>query len=102
MHASGHESNRSAAITPLLVLRELEPVELNQAAQLLGRGLGDNPVNVRAFGIEDGERRSRALARFFVAVLQGLHQRGLMVAAPTPADSWCKCQTGLASMSYSM
>jgi len=34
------------------VLRELQKSELKGAAQLLGRGMCDNPVNVRAFGID--------------------------------------------------
>src|SRR5262249_43580589 len=41
----------------------------------------DNPVNVRAFGIRDPERRGRALTRFFVPVLHGLHRRGLVLGA---------------------
>jgi ribosomal protein S18 acetylase RimI-like enzyme len=65
----------------LPVLRELEKSDLNGAAQLLGRGMCDNPVNVCAFGIENRERRVRAMSRFFLPVLEGLYRRGLIVGA---------------------
>jgi len=61
-----------------LTIRELKPDELEDAARLLGRGMRDNPANVRTFGIRDADRRCRALARFFVPVLLGLYQRGLV------------------------
>jgi len=61
-----------------LTIRELKPDELEDAARLLGRGMRDNPANVRTFGIRDADRRCRALARFFVPVLHGLYQRGLV------------------------
>ncbi len=64
-----------------LMLRELQRVELEAAAQLLGRAMRDNPIEVRAFGKQDGERRCRALTRFFVPVLHGLHRRGLVLGA---------------------
>jgi ribosomal protein S18 acetylase RimI-like enzyme len=41
----------------------------------------DNPAHIRAFGIQDVERRSQALARFFGPVLRGLYQRGLILGA---------------------
>lgn len=41
----------------------------------------DNPDTVRAFGIDDTERRCRALTRFFAPVLHGLHHRGLILGA---------------------
>src|SRR5215831_6446333 len=64
-----------------LALRELQRPELGEAGRLLGRGMRDNPANIRAFGIRDVERRSQALARFFAAVLGGLYQRGLIWGA---------------------
>lgn len=64
-----------------LNIRELRRVELRGAARLLGRGMCDNPANVRAFGIHDAERRSRALTRFFAPVLHGLYHRGLILGA---------------------
>jgi ribosomal protein S18 acetylase RimI-like enzyme len=63
------------------VLRELQRHEVSLAAQLLGRGMCDNPMNVRAFGIEHREPRSRALARFFLPILEGLYERGEIVGA---------------------
>jgi ribosomal protein S18 acetylase RimI-like enzyme len=68
-------------LRPLPILRELQKSELNFAAQLLGRSMCDNPVNVRAFGIENRERRTRAMSRFFLPVLEGLFGRGLVVGA---------------------
>jgi len=64
-----------------LEIRELKPDELDDAARLLGRGMSDNPANVRAFGIQDVARRNRALARFFVPVLRGLYRRGSILGA---------------------
>jgi ribosomal protein S18 acetylase RimI-like enzyme len=61
-------------------LRELQRTELAGAASLLGRGMRDNPNNVRAFGMS-AERRSRALARFFRPVVHGLYHRGVIVGA---------------------
>lgn len=52
-----------------LVLRLLQSKELAEGAQLVGRGMRDNPANIRVFAIRDGEERSRALRRFFVPVL---------------------------------
>jgi ribosomal protein S18 acetylase RimI-like enzyme len=64
-----------------LTLRELPRADLEQAALVLGRGMCDNPTDVRAFVALDAERRRRALARFFRPVLLGLHQRGLVYGA---------------------
>jgi hypothetical protein len=64
-----------------LTLRHLQRAELGGAARLLGRGMRDNPANIRAFGIHDVERRSQALARFFGPVLRGLYQRGVIWGA---------------------
>jgi ribosomal protein S18 acetylase RimI-like enzyme len=41
----------------------------------------DNPANVRTLGIRNADRRCRALTRFFVPVLHGLYQRGLILGA---------------------
>ena len=64
-----------------LDIRQLKTDELEDAAHLLGRGMRDNPANVRTFGIRNTDRRCRALTRFFVPVLQGLYQRGLILGA---------------------
>ncbi len=67
---------------PFPVLRELQKSDLNGAAQLLGRAMCDNyPVIVRAFGIDNRERRVRAMSRFFLPVLEGLYGRGLIAGA---------------------
>jgi ribosomal protein S18 acetylase RimI-like enzyme len=62
-------------------LVQLRRTDLRPAALILGRAMCDNPVNVRAFAIEDVERRRQALERFFRPVLLGLHQRGLIYGA---------------------
>jgi len=63
---------------PPLTLLQLQRSELGEAARLLGRGMRDNPANIRAFGIPDV---AQALARFFGSVLHGLYQRGLIWGA---------------------
>ena len=64
-----------------IVLRLLRETELEEAAQLIGRGMCDNPANMRVFRIDDPEKRSHAMGRFFVPVLRGLYQRGLILGA---------------------
>ena len=64
-----------------VTVRELRLTEFGDAAQLLGRGMCDNPANVRVFGISAGERRVQVLARFFAPVLCGLYQRCLLLGA---------------------
>jgi hypothetical protein len=64
-----------------LNIRELNADELQDAARLLGRGMRDNPANVRTLGIRNADRRCRALTRFFVPVLHGLYQRGLILGS---------------------
>ena len=75
-------SGESATTTlHALVLRLLCDEELEDAAQLVGRGMQDNPSNKRVFGIPDVEHRSIAMGRFFAPVLRGLYQRGLVLGA---------------------
>ena len=62
-------------------IRELNRGDLEQAAHVLGRGMCNNPVNIRAFAISDAEQRSRALTRFFAPVLSGLYRRGVVYGA---------------------
>ena len=61
-------------------LRKLRRSELREAAQLLGRGMRDNPINVQAFPSQP-ERRGRAMVRFFEPVIRGLHARGSILGA---------------------
>lgn len=65
----------------VLTLCELRRAELPEAASLLARGMCDNPIIIRVFRISGTERRVRALERFFVPVLGGLCQRGLVFGA---------------------
>ena len=71
----------AVAPTHALMLRLLRSKELEEAAQLVGRGMRDNPSNMRVFRIPDHERRSIAMGRFFMPVLRGLYQRGLVLGA---------------------
>ena len=64
-----------------LVLCPLRGKELEEGAQLAGRAMCDNPMNMRAFPIPDSGDRSRALRRFFLPVLRGLYERGFVVGA---------------------
>lgn len=68
------------AVFPMTV-RELRDTELEEAARIVGRGMRDNPANIRAFGAENPEHRCFALARFFSPVLRGLHKRGAILGA---------------------
>lgn len=75
--------SRESALTNghALVLRLLGSGELEGAARLVGKGMRDNPSNMRVFRIPDSEHRSIAMGRFFVPVLKGLFQRGLVLGA---------------------
>jgi GNAT superfamily N-acetyltransferase len=64
-----------------MTLRDLRVTNLDEAAQLVAYSMRDNPINVRAFSIEDADLRSRSLVRFFRPVLRGLHKRGVIVGA---------------------
>jgi len=55
--------------------------ELKDAAQLVGIAMRDNPSNMKVFRIPEGEHRSVAMGRFFLPVLRGLFQRGLVLGA---------------------
>jgi GNAT superfamily N-acetyltransferase len=75
--------SRESALTSghALGLRLLVNGEIEDAARLVGRAMRDNPSNMRVFRIPDGEHRSIAMGRFFVPVLRGLFQRGLVLGA---------------------
>ena len=62
-------------------VKEIGLTELGKTAGLLGRGMCDNPADLRVFRIGDRERRIRALARFFEPVLRSLYARGLILGA---------------------
>jgi hypothetical protein len=59
-----HSQESTVVPTQALVLRLLGGKELEEAAQLVGRGMRDNPSNMRVFRIEDGEHRSMAWDAF--------------------------------------
>lgn len=63
-----------------LNVRELRQAELMDGADLLSRGMRDNPNNVQAFG-PDPEHRKRALARMFRPILQRAHAKGSVFGA---------------------
>jgi GNAT superfamily N-acetyltransferase len=63
-----------------LDIRELRRDELTAAAELLARGMRDNPLHQRAFGT-DADRRERALARFFTPVLRQVEANGAVLGA---------------------
>jgi GNAT superfamily N-acetyltransferase len=62
-------------------IRELRRDELGDAAGLIGRSMRDNPSDMQVFRVPDAPRRSLALHRFFVPVLAGLYERGLVLGA---------------------
>jgi GNAT superfamily N-acetyltransferase len=65
----------------VLTLRELRRAELPVGANLLARGMCDNPIIIRVFRISGTERRVLTLERLFVPVLCGLYHRGLVCGA---------------------
>lgn len=48
---------------------------------MVSYSMRDNPVNVRAFGRQDADERSRSHVRFFGPVLRGLFKRGVIMGA---------------------
>ena len=80
-HLMANAAELELKTIPHLAVRELRPSEFGDAAALLGRGMCDNPSNVRVFAIHDKERRIRAMARFFRPVMQSLNERGLFWGA---------------------
>jgi len=64
----------------LVAVRDLGAGQLEEAAGIVGRGMRDNPLHIRAFGDAD-ERRERALARFFLPVLERCLRNGTILGA---------------------
>jgi len=64
-----------------VIVRQVRRSEFGAAAQVLGRGMCDNPANLRVFQISDKQRRGQSLTRFFRVVLDGLYRRGLVLGA---------------------
>lgn len=63
-----------------LVLRELAANELGAAAALLAAGMRDNPLHVKAFGVDVG-RRHRRLRRFLGPLVIHVHANGVLLGA---------------------
>lgn len=64
-----------------LVLRLLRKDELQEAAWVAGRGMCDNPANLRVFRISNVDKRASKLGRFFGPVLRGVYERGFVLGA---------------------
>jgi hypothetical protein len=62
------------------VIRKLNSTELSTAAELLARGMRDNPIHIQAFG-SNAEHRRYALARLFQPVLLRAVNRGSVFGA---------------------
>jgi len=60
--------------------RELSRTEIAPAAQLLARGMGDNPILVQAFG-PDPEKRQRRLDRYYAQVVPFIQAKGGFLGA---------------------
>jgi GNAT superfamily N-acetyltransferase len=70
---------------PAWVVRELSAVDVQSAAETLGRAMRDNPLHVRAFG-PDADQRERVLVRHFSASLaRQLDAAGTILGAFDPA-----------------
>lgn len=70
----------NSTVVKELNIRELQAVEFEAAAHLLGRGMRDNPNNVQAFRCEPAYRE-RALAKMFLPVLRRTHAKGNVFGA---------------------
>ena len=64
----------------MIEIRELHLGETDAAAAVLGRGMRDNPLHVRAFGADPGPRE-RTLTRVFQGVLRQYISKGVILGA---------------------
>ena len=62
-------------------VRELSPAELTDAAGVLGRGMRDNPLHVRAFGEDAGAREAGLVALFEPMLTRHHAERGVVLGA---------------------
>lgn len=67
----------------MIEIRDLNPGETDAAAAVLGRGMRDNPLHVRAFGA-DPDQRERTLIRIFQGVLRQYVPKGAVLGAFSP------------------
>ena len=63
-----------------LTIRTLADSEVPAAAAVLGDGMRDNPIHIRAFG-EDPADRQRALTQLFESVLRRVRNKGVIEGA---------------------
>src|SRR5436305_636780 len=71
-----HNSDRKLAME----VRELALAELGNAAEVLGRGMRDNPIHLIAFGA-DPAHREVIITRVFSNVLRQQHSKGAILGA---------------------
>lgn len=63
-----------------LVIKQLATNELGAASHLLAAGMRDNPLHVKAFGI-DAQRRYRRLRHFLGQLVIHVHANGVLLGA---------------------
>jgi ribosomal protein S18 acetylase RimI-like enzyme len=63
-----------------LEIRELKVWECDKAAQVVARGMWENPITIAAWRL-DNETRQKVLVQFFQSVLRGLLVRGCVLGA---------------------
>ncbi len=90
-----------------LYVRTLGHVDLDAAAELLGRGMVDNPVHVPVYGADEGRRAKRhaQLMRTHFKAAPSLHIEGVerggrlvgVAARPRPGAVSPTCPRGFAS-----
>ena len=61
-------------------IKALTPDELHAAAALLAHGMRDNPLHVKVFGTDPGDRERRLL-RFFDPLVAYVHSHGAVLGA---------------------
>ena len=73
-------SRRPAEAGAHLVIRTLEPAEVDVAVALLAEGMRDNPLHVKVFGV-DPSRRQQRLHRFLAQLAGHIHANGTLLGA---------------------
>jgi RimJ/RimL family protein N-acetyltransferase len=60
--------------------RELTKTELKKAAEIIGRGMNNNPLHIRIFG-NDPVKRRRSITRFYSRILPMIQRKGRIMGA---------------------
>jgi hypothetical protein len=70
-----------------VTIRELAVPDLSAAADLVARGMRDNPLDIAAFGAHS-ERRGHRMQKMFRIILPMIHGKGFVLEHSTDPSSW--------------